>query len=184
MINEETKRNCNTCRHGMPFATCDILDNNEEYKSLPEGIRDIQKKYEWKEKFVCGKYRCRYIEYPIEVSGINKDTEMRTVGADRIGSFVRVRPCGDDKTYLGIYLGDLPLDITVSHNYESKVLNIGYMTNPAIFVFDLNRIVYGAESWWGTVENEDDLREISDSTIENIWYVRALKMMEGDGKEQ
>jgi hypothetical protein len=56
------------------------------------------------------------------------------------------------------------------------------MNNPAIFVFDLKKIVYGAESWWGMVESEDDLRDITDSTIDNVWYVKAMKEMASGDK--
>jgi hypothetical protein len=50
--------------------------------------------------------------------------------------------------------------------------------NPAIFVPELNDIVYGAASWWGEIEDEDELNDlITDDTIESVWYVKLLKKM-------
>jgi len=34
------------------------------------------------------------------------------------------------------------------------------------------------ESWWGVVESEDDLKDITMDTINEQWYVKALKSME------
>ena len=53
------------------------------------------------------------------------------------------------------------------------------MTNPAIFVPELKKIIYGYESWWGAITNKDDLSDlnISDEDIENTWYVQLLKSM-------
>ena len=53
------------------------------------------------------------------------------------------------------------------------------MTNPAIFVPELKKIIYGCESWWGTINNQDDLSDlnISDDDIQNTWYVKLLHEM-------
>ena len=40
---------------------------------------------------------------------------------------------------------------------------------------EMGEVVYGCESWWAAIENEDDLKEISDLDINSIWYVKALK---------
>ncbi len=47
--------------------------------------------------------------------------------------------------------------------------------NPAIFVFDLKKVIYGYESWWGEIKSEEDFRKITDLDINNLWYVKALK---------
>jgi hypothetical protein len=69
------------------------------------------------------------------------------------------------------------LGIRASHNPDTKELNLSYHSNPAIFVFELNKIVFGAESWWGVIENEDELKKIkiTQDDIDNVWYVKALK---------
>jgi hypothetical protein len=97
------------------------------------------------------------------------------------GTLVSVRPCGEEygnKTYLGIMLGDLPLDVQVMHNSKTGELEILNYNNPAIFVPDLKQIIWGCGSWWGVIENEEQLRQISDDDIQNVWYVKALKAMQ------
>ena len=84
------------------------------------------------------------------------------------GTFVSVRPCGDEfdeKTYLGIFVGDVAIGKTLS------------LHNPCIWVPDLDQYIFGCESWWGVISNEDELRKITDADIENVWYVRALKAL-------
>lgn len=124
------------------------------------------------------------IEYPIEVSGIKFDGEaipLRGGISARIGSFVKIRPCAEeygDKTYLGLYLGDMTVSHSVFYDKESKELTFSNgMSNPAIFVFDLNKTIFGFESWWGLIKSEEELQEITDGDIENVWYVKALKQL-------
>lgn len=106
-----------------------------------------------------------------------------------IGSLVSIRPCSDNpdgKTYLGLYVGDIALDISARYEPEEKKL-VCYPSfhNPAIYVFDLKKLVFGAESWWGVIESEDDLKKITDQDIENIWYVKVLKqLLPQDAKNQ
>lgn len=131
----------------------------------------------------CESFSSRYIEYPIEVSAINTE-HFNTDGlySKRVGEIVKIRPCGKEyegKTFLGILLGDLIISPHISHDNKTNELNIGAMTNPAIFVPELKKIIYGYESWWGTITNKDDLLDlnISDEDIENTWYVQLLKSM-------
>lgn len=180
----KNKRNCNTCRLRI---SCKILANNEEYqKSRGLFLEGLTKRHKFMESFVCDNYKNLYIEYPIEVSKINCEKQTYGYEDGDIGGFVSIRPCAEEyqnKTYLGIYLGDLPISPTVTHNSETKELNVGFMNNPAIFVFDLKRIVYGCESWWGLIENEEDLRQITDADINNVWYVKILKELEQKATE-
>lgn len=50
-------------------------------------------------------------------------------------------------------------------------------TNPAIYVFDLKKVIFGAQSWWSVIENEDELRDITKDEINNTWYVKMFKEM-------
>lgn len=87
------------------------------------------------------------------------------------GTFVSVRPCGDEfkgKTYLGIFVGDVAIDATLR------------LHNPCMWVPDLSRYIFGCESWWGVINNEDELKEITDADIENVWYVRALRSLNSE----
>ena len=117
----------------------------------------------------------------IDVPGELIRLETPIFGAKHQGKFVAVRKAGEgEKTKLGLYLGDLPLGVTAGFRpNDPETLIIQYMRgNPAIFVFDDNQIVYGAESWWGAISNPDQLREITDGDIQNVWYVQALRQLE------
>ena len=89
-------------------------------------------------------------------------------------SLVAVRLVEDDKTYLGIYIGDLATSATMQVTDKGIQFQwSGY--NSAILVPELNRLVHGYESWWTPIESEEDLKEISDADIPNQWYVQMLK---------
>lgn len=181
-MSEKVKRNCNSCKSGL-LGRCDGLKNNKEYQAIfkdreAKSMDRMLEAHEFKSNFICNEYRSMFIEYPIEVSKINSNIDKGYYRDSQIGKFTRITPCGEEyggKTYLGLYLGDLPIGHNISHNPETKELSISFSNNPAIFVFNLNKIVYGMESWWGIIESEDDLKEITESDINNIWYVKALK---------
>jgi hypothetical protein len=107
-------------------------------------------------------------------------TESDPVNTRRCGIPVKVRSCKKehgDKTYFGILIGDVPLSLGAT--IEDNILFVSRQRyNPAIFVPELNDIVYGAASWWGEIEDEDELNDlITDDTIESVWYVKLLKKM-------
>lgn len=123
------------------------------------------------------------IKFPIEVSGI-KWEDSKTVEDGwfcKIGDIVCVRPCAEEfenKTYLGVFIGEIAQSIMVRHNLKTKELEVGHtMHNPGIFVPDINKIIYGYQSWWGNLESIEQLKEITDEDINNIWYVKALKQI-------
>lgn len=181
-MDNQRERNCNTCRFGF-IIPCDTFKSSEGYQKLAkEGKIDIVKVHELKKNFICDNYDSRYIEYPIEISKINNNfnNNQSSYRNNDIGKFVKIRPCGKEygnKTYLGIYLGDLPIGAHISYNPEAKELDVSPHSNPAIFVFDLNKIIYGCQSFWGIIENEEDLKDITDGDINNVWYVKALKAL-------
>lgn len=91
---------------------------------------------------------------------------------------VKVRPCDKEcngKTYAGFYLGDVAIQLFAEYNAEEESLKTIPMPNPLIFVPDLMKCVYGAGSWWAPIESLEELKEITDEDIENVWYVKALK---------
>lgn len=127
----------------------------------------------------CQNYKSKHIEYPIQVNSI-KYNEMEQLMMGRAGSLVKIRPCNkkyEGKTYLGLYLGNQPWSQTINYNNESGELTVGMATNPAIYIFDLQRIIFGAESWWSIIENPEELNDITDDDINNQWYVKMLKAM-------
>jgi hypothetical protein len=128
------------------------------------------------------KERFPSIKYPINVTGIDWGHDFFT--QNREGAcMVRVRPCGaeyTDKTFLGILLGEVSLQACVSYNPQTGVLHASPgMLNPVIFIPSLNRLVFGCESWWGRINSEKDMAEITDETINSAWYVQALKRQAG-----
>ena len=97
-----------------------------------------------------------------------------------------VRPCDEKygkKTFLGILLGDLPIEVYATYNTQTKEIDISAMSNPAIFVPELKEIIWGCGSWWGEIENEEQLHQISDDDIQNVWYVKMLKSMQEKSKK-
>jgi hypothetical protein len=106
--------------------------------------------------------------------------ERELMGETKCGDWVSVRPCDDEhknKTFLGVYLGDLPIDLTVLANKRTHKIQIGPHGNPAMYVPDLKKIIFGCGSWWGKIESPEDLKQITDADISNIWYVKCLKEM-------
>lgn len=93
------------------------------------------------------------------------------------GRFVKIRPCAEefeDKTFLGILIGDAALSSSVDISDEKITCSWAHY-NPAILIPELGKVVYGCGSWWGLIKSEDDLKSITDLDIENVWYVKAMK---------
>lgn len=128
--------------------------------------------------------------FPWIVTGIEWDKReaLRPAVFSRGITWVSVRPCDEEckgKTYLGWLLGEIALSQSVRLRGDGTLEVSMSMHNPAIFVPDLERVVYGAGSWWAAIKTADDLRRISDADVENVWYVRALRALEAsatDGK--
>lgn len=126
----------------------------------------------------------RTIEYPVSVYGITFSGDFyRAREPYRPGSLVRVRPCESDfesKTFLGIYLGDYARSVGCSRNWKSGILEVYLVgNNPTIWIPSRERIVYGFNSWWGRIETVEQLTDISDETIDGLFYVQALKALTG-----
>jgi hypothetical protein len=126
------------------------------------------------------------IEFPITVNNIEYGQsktpfDCYELEPDMVGNFVSIRPCAEeygDQTYLGLYLGQAHISTMTSYNKEKGELKIERsMANPAIYVFDLKKVIFGCESWWGKIESEEQLKEITNDDINNVWYVKALKQM-------
>lgn len=119
---------------------------------------------------------------PFEVTGI-KFTGALVEGARKAQGPVGIRPCDpelENKTFLGVYLGDYASTVSCGHNRETGVLEVSLSGhNPAIWVPSLQRIVFGRESWWYRLENEEQLAAISDEGIDGIWYVQAMRALMG-----
>jgi hypothetical protein len=162
-----------------PFNAKKITSSCEKLSENGIDAKEMEERCE-----TCPHFKSKFIEYPISVSAIDvQEFDGKLLYHDKVGKLAKVRPCGeeyDNKTYLGIFIGDIPHSPHISHNHETGVLQIRAHCNPAIFVPDLNKIIWGMESWWSIVENENDLdKEITDELIQNQWYVRMAKLMGG-----
>lgn len=173
-ISEVKKVKCADCRNR------NLVDFDGFYCKAKEEKVDIK---EFSNERECSNFDSKYIQYPIEVSGIDIPDRKGYRAGSQTGKFVKIRPCKEDKTFLGIYLGEIDAGMMVQHSRETKELKIYRHFNPAIFVPDLNKVVFGCESWWGIIESEDDLKEITNDDIENVWYVKALKTLCKDGED-
>lgn len=149
------------------------IDNDfaEFLSGFAKAIKETKEKYLLESNFT----------YPMEIKGIKKIRNFVKPGFTcEAGSFVKVRPCEEEyeeKTYAGIFLGELAIDNLCRLNKETGELEIIPHTNAAIYVPDLKKIVFGCESWWTEIKDISELKEISDEDIENVWYVQLLKGM-------
>ena len=114
------------------------------------------------------------IKFPIEVSAVVVQKNRRSKPQE-VGSWVAIRPCDDAKTYLGIYLGEMPNGAMYHYHEVKKALTLSLLDNPAIYVPELKRVIRGSESWWGSIGSPEQLKQISDADIQDVWYVKALK---------
>jgi len=105
----------------------------------------------------------------------------------KVGALVSIRPCAEEyeeKTYLGIYMGVIARSVDCAVDIKTEIMTLGFGDhNPAIFVPDLGKIIFGCESWWGEIKSPDELERITDDDIENIWYVKKLRAMIDKEKE-
>lgn len=128
----------------------------------------------------CERFQSKFIEYPITVKDIvNKNIDTTGISC-KCGDMCEVTLCNDDaenRSYIGICLGELPISILSSYNKNTGVLTNDTLSNPAIFVPELKRIVYGCESFWRRIDSIEDFKGITKEDIENTWYVSLLRKM-------
>jgi len=176
-------KNCTTCKFSH-FGQCKGLKNDEVYQAIwkkESGLERMKLTHKHKKSKVCDEWKSPYIEYPLTVQGVENEKLDTSWRSEDIGKFCKIRPVNDNddnNTFLGLYLGDLPSIISTTHNNDTGILTNRLRTNPAIFVFALNKVVYGYESWWGVLESEDELKNITDQDINDVWYVKALKSLQ------
>lgn len=116
------------------------------------------------------------------VVGSKESTPIKNYRHEPNGKFVKIRPCAEEynnKTYLGLYIGNVALGFSYNMNDEHQIVMQMDHHNPGIFVFELNKVIYGCESWWGEIGKPEDLKDITDLDINNVWYVQALKSLGG-----
>jgi hypothetical protein len=131
------------------------------------------------------------IDMPITVKKITYEKgetlREKLMWEGQCGDMVMVRPCAEKyegKTFLGVLLGDIALSMGCQFFPDTGEMKIfRSMYNPAIFIPDCNAVVFGAGSWWGRIESEGQLRQITDNDIANVWYVKALKQINDESTQ-
>lgn len=145
------------------------------FKSVPEDQECDQ---------CMGSGRTRKV-FPLIVTGIKMTGLALQPSLFKPGvTWVSIRPCDKaygGKTFLGWHLGEMAMGQYAQMEADGTLnVSMGYH-NPAIFVPDLGKVVYGSESWWAAIKSAEDLRKITDADINNVWYVRALQDLTGQG---
>ena len=88
-MDKEIKKNCHSCKFGF-MNKCEALKNNKEFQEIINGKFNMFADFEFKDKFICDNYKSRYIEYPIEVSKINANSDKGSYRSEEIGKFVKI----------------------------------------------------------------------------------------------
>ena len=179
---EEIEKKIRRCKYSY-------IHLNGEYHCVEAGWEDDKVVITTEDKCEsCERFNSRYIEYPITVNNIDIDPiNYKDSWHAKIGDLVAVRPCEEEykgKTFLGFYLGDLPLGSTVHFNEKEGLLKVETFTNPALFVPALGKIVWGADSWWRKIKSEKDLKQITDEDIDNTWYVKLARQLAEKNKDK
>lgn len=163
-----------TCCFSMPYMGKNF---NKVYCKIKDGLKAQDLYVTSEECDTCESYKNRYMEFPLTIDDIEL-VPFKSLDTHHIGTPVRIKPCTKeetDKTYLGIYLGELPIQNLASYTEEDKKLRIQAMMNPAIYVFELKKIIYGCESYWSFIKDPHDFEEITPEMINGQWYIELLK---------
>lgn len=170
MSGKERQKKCRYCHRFMGPKW-------DETHCISDGRKDDKVRVVTEEECEkCEKYESKYIEYPITVNGIDNE-KIRTTGRYEPGSVCGIRPCEEKynkKTYIGIYIGELPIAINTQYNKNTGILHNSCINNPAIFVPELKKIIFGIESWWQIIDKVEDAEDISDEEIGKQWYVQMM----------
>lgn len=156
-------------------------NHNENYCVVNGYENDKTKIVTEKDCEECSLFDSKYIEYPLTINGIENNAIDTSGLGHECGCLCEIRPCGEEyqgKSYIGIYLGELPISIHTSFDRRTGILSNQTMNNPAIFVPELKKIIYGCESWWREIHSVKDFKGISQEDIDNTWYVKLLKQLE------
>lgn len=157
----------NDCRHCFHDFTRKVCRNEKRNIDESEIVSD-----ETCES--CDFFESRYIQYPLTIN----DIETVPIINDCECCLCEIKPCNEkyeDKSFIGIFFGYLPIMINSSYNKKTGILTNYPVNNPAIFVPELNKIIYGCESFWRKIEKVEDFEGITQEDIENTWYIKLLK---------
>jgi len=104
------------------------------------------------------------IKFPISIKKVVfRDPIIYQINPNQV---VGIRPKSDTKTYKGLYIGDIPYSYTYEYDKKKKVLFILPRQSSLFYIMDLKKTIKGSDSWWYSLDNEDNLVEIKDSDID------------------
>ena len=119
----------------------------------------------------------------VEIENTHETIMPTTVGRDATpGTLVVVslrmkRGSGEthSHSYVGIYLACAPT-MVVGDVVDGKIrLRMTEHTNTAIYIPELNRIVWNDECIWGEIDSRKSLESITNKDPNNEWYKRAWR---------
>lgn len=174
MSPEEISKKLSELGEGLRFIDLFVSEKlSERQQELARGLIDMFKAMNW--QFALDNHKKMQVD-PVD-----------PIISRKCGTPVMIRSCRKehgDKTYFGVFLGEVAMSPSVSIDKEGTMhVSLG-SHNPAIFVPELKTVIFGCESWWGEIESEEELAKlITDETINNVWYVKALKAMSGKEEE-
>lgn len=120
----------------------------------------------------CEHFDSRYIEYPIQVNEIDvKDFYQSFYRKKDIGKLAKIRYCVDNKDYIGVYLGMLPCTPIVQYNSKEEKLIVTTINNAALYVPELKKIVFGNESFWSIISDDEQNQYVSDEEIKRFFTI-------------
>lgn len=127
--------------------------------------------------YTCDDFDPIYIEFPITVNEITSDIAFDTYNQDKnVGKWcvVVLNAEGyDEEMHVGIYLGELPLNVLAMYDTKHCTITNRFNNSPAIFLPTFNKIFYGFNMRWKFVNEEKDFEHISKKDDEN--YVSIAK---------
>lgn len=185
MNNQELKERLSEIRSGMKFYD-NIIDTTDAILTNADVDEPDTVKLSLRQAKVVEKLLDLFNELNWQIA-LNNHKEIQynnteviqdnTFTGAKTGDAVKVRPVGDEydgKTFFGIMIGNVATSIR--HSISGEVMTAEFsQRNPAILIPELNKIVYGYQSWWGKVDEDGFDDVITDETISNVWYVKALK---------
>jgi len=113
----------------------------------------------------------------IEILG---DCEWHRTLGEPFGQLVQIRLLDSDKTYHGILLGDFTAWFDLCYDKTKKTTIIMPHDNPAIYVPELEKVVWGAGSWWSPITKPEEIKTITNKDIKQFcgMWKRLLKAAE------
>jgi len=173
MTNMELQQKLDEIRSGMKMLDL-IVDVDYETGIGELNERQVKVVYEFFRLLESLNWQVKFNNYK-EL----KYEDSEPINKRECGTPVKVSSCKKehgDKTCFGILIGEVALSIGHSIDKEGNVTAKRQGYNPAIYIPELNDIVYGCESWWQRIKSEKELNKlITEEIIENVWYMKMLK---------